>query len=461
MIRLFGHYVSPALAGLLGLEALLLFGSLSLGQILWRAWSGGGADPDWIAILPKALAGTLVLSAFLIALGLYERQFWRGQADMLLRIVVGFLFGLFALVLVSWLFPIPGFSHGELSLALGLASAGVLLARCGFLHAAGWAVFQRRVLVVGVGAQAARLETLSPSVAMSCQILGYVQVQEDEMPRVPTERRLQVTQRLVDLAAALRVDEIVVALDDRRRGFPLDELLECKLAGIAIRPALAFVERETGQIALDALWPSNVLFAEGFPALFDRQLLKRGLDVAVGLLLLALASPFMLLTALAIGLESGFREPILYRQIRVGQHDWPFSILKFRTMQVDAGSEFAKPGDPRITRVGRLLRETRIDELPQLINVLRGEMSLVGPRPEQPQYVAQLRAAIPFYGLRHLGRPGLTGWAQICYPYADSEESSREKLQYDLYYLKNASFGFDLLILLQTVHAVLWGSGAR
>ena len=170
--------------------------------------------------------------------------------------------------------------------------------------------------------------------------------------------------------------------------------------------------------------------------------------------------PVMLLAALAIGLESGFREPILYRQTRVGRHDRPLEILKFRTMRVGAGG-FTQPNDPRVTRVGRLLRETRIDELPQLVNVLRGEMSLVGPRPEQPQYVARLRAAIPFYGLRHLGQPGLTGWAQICYPYADSEQSSREKLRYDLYYLKNASFGFDLLILLQTVHTILWGSGAR
>jgi sugar transferase (PEP-CTERM system associated) len=259
----------------------------------------------------------------------------------------------------------------------------------------------------------------------------------------------------------LRADEIVVALDDQRRGFPFDELWECKLAGIAIRPVLAFVERETGQIALDALRPSSFLFAEGFPALFGRLPLKRGLDLVASLGLLALTWPILLLAALAIGLESGFREPILYRQIRVGQHERPFSILKFRTMRVDAGDGLARPNDPRITRVGRLLRETRIDELPQLVNVLRGEMSLVGPRPEQPEYVARLRAAIPFYGLRHLGKPGLTGWAQICYPYADSEESSREKLQYDLYYLKNASVGFDLLILLQTVHAVLWGSGAR
>jgi sugar transferase (PEP-CTERM system associated) len=412
-------------------------------------------------ILANALAGMLVLSAILVALGLYERRFWRGQADMLLRVVVGFLFGLFALALVSWLFPILAFSRGELSLALGLAGAGVLLARCGFLRATGRAAFQRQVLVAGIGEQAARLENLYRSEALSCQIPRYVQVQEDELASVPLGRQLQVVGRLVDLATALRADEIVVALDDRRRGLSFDELWECKLAGIAIRPVLAFVEQETGQIALDALRPSNFLFADGFPALFDRLPLKRGFDLVASLGLLALAWPVMLLAALAIGLESGFREPILYRQTRVGQHDRPFTILKFRTMRVDAGNGFARPNDPRITRVGRLLRETRIDELPQLVNVLRGEMSLVGPRPEQPEYVARLRAAIPFYGLRHLGQPGLTGWAQICYPYADSEESSREKLQYDLYYLKNASLGFDLLILLQTVHTVLWGSGAK
>lgn len=461
MIHRFGHYVSPALRGLLGAEVLLLFGSFALGPTLWREWSEGSAGPELAVVLPNALACTLALSAILIALGLYERRFWRGPADMLLRVGISFLFGLFALALVGWLFPILELRRGELSLALGLAGAAVLALRFGFLRATGQAAFARRVLVVGVGAQAARLERLHPDETWGCRILGYVQVHEDEPANVPPERRLQVTHRLVDLAVGLHIDEIVVALDDQRRGFPLDELLECRLAGIAIRPVLAFVERETGQIALEALRPSHFLFADGFPVLSDRQLLKRVLDVAVSLLLLALASPVMLLAALAIGLECRFREPILYRQVRVGQRDRPFTILKFRTMQVDAGSEFTKPGDPRITRVGRLLRETRIDELPQLVNVLRGEMSLVGPRPEQPRYVAQLRAAIPFYDLRHLGQPGLTGWAQICYPYADSEESSREKLQYDLYYLKNASVGFDLLILLQTVHAVLWGSGAR
>ena len=355
------------------------------------------------------------MTTILIAMGGYERNFWRGPGDLGLRVGLSFLFGLFALSPIAWWVPLE-LGRGELNVAFGIAGAGVALLRWGFARAIGHAAFKHRVLVLGVGEQAARLETLLPSVALGCQILGYVQVHEAEAPDVPAERRLQVTQRLVDLAAALRVDEIVVALDDRRRGFPFDELWECKLAGIALRPVLAFVERETGQIALEALRPSSFLFADGYPALFGRLPLKRGFDLVASLTLLALTWPILLLAALAIGLESGFREPILYRQIRVGQHDRPFEILKFRTMRVGAdanGGGFTQPDDPRITRVGRFLRETRLDELPQLVNVLRGEMSLVGPRPEQPKYVADLRAAIPFYGLRHLGQPGLTGWAWL------------------------------------------------
>jgi len=352
MIRRFGHSISPALLGLLGVEILLLFGSFSLGPVLWRAWGEPGAGLDWAAILPNALAGTLVLSTILIALGLYERQFWRGRADMLLRVVAGFLFGLFALALIGWLFPILAFSRGELSLALGLAGTGVLLARCGFLRATGRAAFQHRVLVVGIGEQAARLENLYRSEALSCQILGYVQVQEDESAGVSLGRRLQVVGRLADLAAALRADEIMVALDDQRRGFPFDELWECQLTGIAIRPVLAFVERETGQIALDVLRPSSFLFAEGFPALFGRLPLKRGLDLVASLGLLALTWPVMLLAALAIGLESRFWEPILYRQIRVGQHDRPFLLDAQMVGQVTGVADFHPVGEHHHTDRG-------------------------------------------------------------------------------------------------------------
>lgn len=303
MIRRFGHSISPALLGLLGVEILLLFGSFLLGRVLWRTWSGGGGDPDWAAILPSALA------------------------------------------LVIWLFPILTFTRRWNTVrpvacrnprrASSTPTPAKPSARLG----------SPRLKVVGIGEQATRLENLYRSEALSCQILGYVQVQEDESAGVSLGRRLQVVGRLADLAAALRADEIVVALDDQRRGFPFDELWECQLTGIAIRPVLAFVERETGQIALDVLRPSRFLSAEGFPALFGRLPLKRGLDLVASLGLLALTWPVMLLAALAIGLESRFWEPILYRQIRVGQHDRPFLLDAQMAGQVTGVADFHPVGE--------------------------------------------------------------------------------------------------------------------
>ncbi|MBL8259225.1 MAG: TIGR03013 family PEP-CTERM/XrtA system glycosyltransferase [Candidatus Competibacteraceae bacterium] len=441
------------------MDALVVFAAFACGPRVWNAWPGGAA-PAPPPALAAALAATVPLMAILVAMGVYEPKFWRGRGDWLLRVGVGFLFGLFALSLLRWWFPLAP-DRGPTYRALLWAGAGMAALRWGFSRLARRPAFERRVLVLGVGRQAARVAS-GWSPLSGARLLGFVRAHEGETPEIPAARELRAAGRLLDLAEGLRADEIVVALDDRRRGFPCEELMECKLAGIAVWSALAFAERETGQIALDALRPSGFLFAGGYPALLGRPLSKRGTDLVGGAVLLVLSAPLFLLAALAVGIESGFREPIFYRQLRVGRNGRPFWIFKFRTMRAGAEREgLARPGDPRITRAGRVLRETRIDELPQLINVLRGEMSLVGPRPEQPQYVARLQEAIPFYRLRHLGRPGLTGWAQLCCPYADSVDGSREKLQHDLYYLKNASPRLDLLILLQTAHAVLWGSGAR
>lgn len=211
--------------------------------------------------------------------------------------------------------------------------------------------------------------------------------------------------------------------------------------------------------------PSSIIFAEGFQQALLERTIKRLFDIVASLLLLALTWPVMLVAALAIWIESGGRGPILYRQTRVGFNGRLFEVIKFRSMRVDAEKDgiarWAQVGDSRITRVGRILRESRIDELPQLFNVLRGNMSFVGPRPERPQFVAELNERIPYYSLRHIVNPGITGWAQICYPYGASEQDARNKLQYDLFYIKNHSFFFDVIILLQTVHAILWGRNAR
>ncbi|MFO1421972.1 MAG: TIGR03013 family XrtA/PEP-CTERM system glycosyltransferase, partial [Candidatus Competibacteraceae bacterium] len=228
---------------------------------------------------------------------------------------------------------------------------------------------------------------------------------------------------------------------------------------------LNFFERETGRIQLDALRPSSMIFSEGFQQALLKRTAKRLFDIVASLLLLALTWPFMCAATLAIWIESGGRGPILYRQTRVGFKDRLFEVIKFRSMRVDAEKDgvprWAGKGDSRVTRVGAVLRETRVDELPQLFNVLRGDMSFVGPRPERPQFVAELNRKIPYYSMRHMVNPGITGWAQICYPYGASEQDAREKLQYDLFYIKNYSFFFDVVILLQTVHTILWGAGAR
>jgi sugar transferase (PEP-CTERM system associated) len=254
-------------------------------------------------------------------------------------------------------------------------------------------------------------------------------------------------------------------MDDRRRGFPMHEFLECRLAGIDIIELPSFLERETGKVRLDVLNPSWIIFGGGFRATQVERWLERGFDIVASLLLLLLAMPIMFVTTIAIMIEDGMRAPVLYRQSRVGQHGRVFDVLKFRSMRVDAEpageARWAVQDDPRVTRVGAFIRKTRIDELPQLCNVLRGEMSFVGPRPERPEFVEQLEERIPYYRERHSVKPGITGWAQLCYPYGSSERDAVEKLQYDLYYVKNRSLLFDLAILVQTVEVVLWGKGAR
>lgn len=465
MTRIFRYYVSRALLTLLVAEALHLFWSIYIGRLLRIALGYDELAPYLDEVAPSALAFVLVMVTIMTAMGLYERNLWNGRIDMLLRVGVSFLLGLFVITLIYYLLPDLYMGRGEFGLAFGIAFLGVILLRFSFFEASVEDNLKRRVLVLGVGQQAARLEELQQSEHKGFFILGYLGVHETEKPRVSDTRMLQVTHRLSDLADDLHLDEIVVAMDDRRKGFPFEEVLECKIKGVVISDFLNFFERQTGRLQLDALRPSSIIFAEGFQQALLERTIKRLFDIVASLLLLALTWPVMLVAALAIWIESGGRGPILYRQTRVGFNGRLFEVIKFRSMRVDAEKDgiarWAQVGDSRITRVGRILRESRIDELPQLFNVLRGNMSFVGPRPERPQFVAELNERIPYYSLRHIVNPGITGWAQICYPYGASEQDARNKLQYDLFYIKNHSFFFDVIILLQTVHAILWGRNAR
>ena len=296
-------------------------------------------------------------------------------------------------------------------------------------------------------------------------IIGYLPV-GDEQLKIENSLLLDADDSpLLDLISKYEIDEVVVALTDRRETLPLKELMDARLKGVKIVELVTFLERQLGKVYISLLNPAWIIFSEGFKQNSFRYFTKRLFDLVASTILLVIASPLYLFAVLSILLECKGKESIFYHQIRVGLNNENFNLLKFRTMRSDAEIEgnavWASQDDPRITKVGKLLRKYRIDELPQIYNVFRGDMSLVGPRPERPEFVEQLTREIPFYGERHRVKPGLAGWAQMKFPYGGSVEDAIEKLNFDLYYVKHHSLIFDLIILLQTAEVVLWGKGAR
>ena len=416
-------------------------------------------------LLPTALLFAFFAVMALFAMGLYTIRQRSGTVGTVLRVVAGLLVAAALSALAYFIVPNLTIGRGMLALTTVIGIASALIARLLFDRIVDQDLFKRRVLVYGAGRRATSLLDLRRrSDQRGFRLMGFIATEGDELS-APPERLLDRPEDLYSWVVKNPIDEIVVAMDDRRRGFPMHEFLECRLAGIEILELPTFLERETGKVRLDVLNPSWIIFGEGFRASLLQRVVERTIDVVVSLALLTLAAPAILLTALAIKFEEGLDAPILYRQRRVGQHGVVFDVLKFRSMRVDAEQPgqaiWAARDDPRVTRVGSFMRKIRIDELPQLVNVLRGDMSFVGPRPERPEFVQKLEHTIPYYRERHSVKPGITGWAQLCYPYGSSEKDALEKLQYDLYYVKNRSLLFDLAILVQTVEVVLWGKGAR
>jgi len=324
---------------------------------------------------------------------------------------------------------------------------------------------KRNVLILGAGEYATWVTKLRrKSDRSGINVIGYLPVGSEEI-KIQDGLLFEKEQSLLELLKVHEVDEIVVALTDRRESLPLRELMDARLKGIKIVELVTFLERQLGKIYSNLLNPSWIIFSEGFKQDGFRYFTKRLFDLVASSVLLVIASPFYIFAILSIWFESKGKEPIFYQQTRVGLNNKHFKLLKFRTMRSDAEIEgqavWASHDDPRVTKFGKLLRKYRIDELPQIYNVFRGDMSLVGPRPERPEFVEQLTEAIPFYGERHRVSPGLAGWAQMKYPYGSSVEDAIEKLNFDLYYVKHHSLIFDLVILLQTAEVVLWGKGAR
>jgi sugar transferase (PEP-CTERM system associated) len=434
--------------------AAFLLDAACMGIVGWAAGRG-------VAGLPAACI--TLLSCY--ALGLYRREAIAATRVALGRLPLAVGFGVVSWAMVGAVVPAVARVGAFPFLFAGLLAAGAISrAVLAWLRARGF--FRAHLLVLGAGRRAWELALL---LRREGRNLAYELVFLHDPALGPVEPRLlaegevvvEVSGSLLAIAQSRAAEAIVVAPDERR-GMRLDALLECKIAGIPIVEYLTFLERETRRIDLKRLDLSWILFADGFFfGMLDRAL-KRAADVLISFLLLAIVAPFLLAAMALVWLDDG--APVFYRQQRVTRHGVRFHILKLRTMRRDAearGAVWAAERDPRITRIGTLLRRTRLDELPQLFNILRGDMSFVGPRPERPEFVDALSREIPLYAERHAVKAGLTGWAQINYPYGASLDDARSKLSYDLYYIKNFSILFDILIIMQTLRAVLWPSGVR
>ena len=410
----------------------------------------------------------IVMPVTMMAMGLYQSRFRGGIIGVFLRSVIGFLCGAAFLALVYYLFPEVKLGRGVFALAIIIAFFMVGTIRPMFFYYVDRDILKMRVLVLGAGEKASAI-TKRLRRRVDCRgfrVIGYLPLPGEGASKLDESLIAdRGNQSLLEFALSNSVDEIVVAADERRGFLPLDELLECKLHGLDVIELLSFFEREQGKLPLDILRPDWLIYSDGFQKGAFRDLTKRLFDVFASALILLITWPFMLLAAAAIKFEDGLSAPILYRQVRVGFLGKPFEVLKFRSMSTDAesagGAQWAVKNDSRITRVGGFIRATRIDELPQILNVFTGDMSFVGPRPERPHFVEQLNESIPYYGERHAVKPGITGWAQVCYPYGASMKDSIQKQEFDLYYIKNHTIFLDMLILCQTAEVVLFGKGAR
>ncbi|MEW8691773.1 MAG: TIGR03013 family XrtA/PEP-CTERM system glycosyltransferase [Candidatus Thiodiazotropha endolucinida] len=466
MIKLFGIYISKAVVLLGVIETLIFFLSM-LGAIYLRhkySASPIPVDDETLKNLPAFFA--VIMFSSLTALGLYQKGSMASSSGFLLRLILGFLVG--GLAMVSLFFTLQLFPLSERSLlthGLIISILGVLVARTLFVRVTSDKTLKRRVLVLGVGINADRIEeSVKAKDTVGIVVVGYVNL-GDRIELIDEDRQVVKDQTLLEISNRLAVDEIVVAVDDRRKKLPNHELLECKIKGIQILDLLTFFEKELSIINIDLLYPSWMLYTDGYRQRALNRSIKKSFDMIVGIVIFIVSAPVMVLVTLASLIESGGRDPILYSQVRVGKNGKLFKVYKFRSMRTDAEADgvarWASKNDTRITKLGGFLRKTRLDELPQIFNILNGDMSLVGPRPERPEFVLQLSNDIPYYLQRHWVKPGLTGWAQLLYPYGASEEDAKRKLEYDLYYVKNASTMLDFIILLQTIEVVLLGKGAQ
>ena len=457
MIRLFNVYYPVRTLVLLIGEALIVWSSFLLG-----AWYAFRQDSYLVLNYEGGYVKIFAVTALVLLCShwfdLYDTARLSSRAELYFRLLM--VPGLLAFVLAGVSYIRPNYLLGNGSSAVGLVILTVALFgwRIGFTWLVQLPILIERVYVLGTGERAQRLvQGLRQNPEIGVEIASWTGKLEGAVTRE------SVAVHLMDVVRKQKVHRVIVAMPDRRGTIPMQELLDLRMQGVKIEEAASWLERISGKIEVENLYPSWLVFGEGFRRSTVFRLVRRGVSVVISMIGLVFALPLMPLIVVAIRLDS--EGPVLYKQTRVGKGGRNFNVVKFRTMRVDAealsGPQWAGDNDPRITRVGRFLRSSRLDEIPQLWCVLRGDMAFVGPRPERPEFVEWLSREIPYYSVRHMVRPGLTGWAQIKYKYGSTVEDAREKLQYDLYYMKNASIGLDLMIMFQTVKTVLLKRGAQ
>ncbi|MEZ5824519.1 MAG: TIGR03013 family PEP-CTERM/XrtA system glycosyltransferase [Geminicoccaceae bacterium] len=456
MLRLFGHYIDRRLAVLAAGDALILLAFFYVGYFT------SYANPDTFAselaaYLPHAVifAGAAMLS--MVAIGLYERGLDFTARSVTTRLATSFAATFVLLAVISYVIPEAKIWRSALAVAIPGSFIAILVMRLLLQASPLGRSFERRILIVGDEERIGDVErTVADAQHSAIRIV-------DRLPARSAIVRANDLTTLRRYAEDHDVSEIVVALDDTQSpDLPIRPLLECRLAGIPLTDHVAFAERETGRVDLTRLQKSWLIFSDGFDSSRIDMVAKRILDVVVSIFVLVLCAPLMVFAGIAVRLEDG--GPMIYSQTRVGRGGQLFLLHKFRSMRTDAeklGAQWASENDPRVTRTGRFLRATRIDELPQLWNVLRGEMSFIGPRPERPIFVSELERELPYFNERHRIKPGISGWAQVNHEYAATIEDTRIKLEYDMYYVKNWSLFLDFLIIAQTLRVVFTGNGAR
>jgi sugar transferase (PEP-CTERM system associated) len=463
MIRIFNVYYPTRTLVLLLLEALLVGGSFLLATVCLSFMGPDGSIVLFNALIYEngllKIAGITALTLLLTYyFDLYGPRRISDGWEIYFRLLL--VLSVLSFVLAGLVYCFPDLDIGPYVLVAGVSFLTVFLVlwRQSYEWIVGLPMFRERVYVLGSGARARTVvEMLRTNRDAGMEVVGWID---------DGEARAHPGRFAADLRALRNpkpgIDRVIVAMEDRRSSMPVRELLDLRIRGVVIENASGLLERLSGKLALDGLNPSTLIFTEGFRMSATHQLIRRLLSLSVSFIALAICLPFIPFIILAVRLSSP--GPIFFSQTRVGQRGRPFTAYKFRTMQQDAeaqGAVWATKDDPRVTPIGRFMRSTRLDEIPQLWNVLRGDMAFVGPRPERPEFVEWLSKEIPFYDLRHMIRPGITGWAQVRYRYGASLEETKRKLEYDLYYVKNNSIGLDLFIMFETIKTIILRRGAQ